>query len=275
MKRCRPSPLLPKSAMRLLLEHISKTGVALSAIDERAAPKHVFTKKLIGPDLVAGIAKDEIADRTGILGHVGQDSVLLIRSDGEFFAIEPTCPHYHGPLIEGLVTGGTIRCPWHHACFDLRTGEALRAPAFDPLRRWNVSVRGNLVFVGARQEPVPSIRSAGPISDHRAAMVIVGGGAAGLSAAEMMRRQGFDRRIVMLSADDAPPVDRPNLSKDYLAGTVPEDTRLPATFRILFRELHRLTAQHGSHSAGYSLARDKRLYGGTHCVRSVALGDRR
>lgn len=177
-------------------------------------------KELIGPDLVAGIARDELADRTGILGHVGQDSVLLIRSDGEFFAIEPTCPHYHGPLIEGLVTGGTIRCPWHHACFDLRTGEALRPPAFDPLRRWNVSVRGDGVFVGARQEPAPRIRRAGPVSDHGAAMVIVGGGAAGLSAAEMMRRQGFDRRIVMLSADDAPPVDRPNLSKDYLAGTV-------------------------------------------------------
>ena len=82
-------------------------------------------KKPCGPDLTAGTAKDEFADRIGILGHVGQASVLLVRSDREFFAIEPTCSHYHGPLIEGLVTGGTIRCPWHHACFDLRTGEAL------------------------------------------------------------------------------------------------------------------------------------------------------
>lgn len=181
-------------------------------------------KTLPSLDLTAGIAKDEITDRAGILGHVGQDSVLLIRSDGEFFAIEPTCPHYHGPLAEGLVTNGTIRCPWHHACFDLRTGEALQAPAFDPLRKWKVSVRGDLLFVGARQDPASSIRGAGPVPDHCTAMVIVGGGAAGLSAAEMLRRQGFDGRIVMLSSDDAPPVDRPSLSKDYLAGTASEDS---------------------------------------------------
>ncbi len=187
---------------------------------------------LSGPDLAAGIARDELADHAGNLGHVGQDSVLLVRSDGEFFAIEPTCPHYGGPLIEGLVGGGTIRCPWHHACFDLRTGEALRAPAFDPLRRWKVSIRGDLVFVDARQEPAPGIRRTGPVSDHRTAMVIVGGGAAGLSAAEMLRRRGFDGRIVMLSDDDAPPVDRPNLSKDYLAGGVSEESAYlrPATF---------------------------------------------
>jgi NADPH-dependent 2,4-dienoyl-CoA reductase/sulfur reductase-like enzyme/nitrite reductase/ring-hydroxylating ferredoxin subunit len=180
-------------------------------------------KKPCGPDLTAGIAKDEFADRIGILGHVGQANVLLVRSDGEFFAIEPTCSHYHGPLVDGLVTGGTIRCPWHHACFDLRTGEALRAPALDPLRRWKVSVRGELVLVDARQEPVPGFRTTGPLPDHRASMVIVGGGAAGLSAADMLRRQGFDGRIVMFSSDDVPPVDRPNLSKDYLAGTVSED----------------------------------------------------
>jgi len=185
-----------------------------------------------GPDLTAGIAKDELENRAGVLGHVGQDSVLLIRSDGQFFAIEPTCPHYHGPLVEGLVTDGTIRCPWHHACFDLQTGEALRAPAFDPLRRWKVSVRGNRVFVGAPQEPVPNTRSTGPVLDHGTAMVIVGGGAAGLSAAEMLRRKGFEGRIIMLSSDDAPPVDRPNLSKDYLAGTASEDSAYlrPAAF---------------------------------------------
>jgi nitrite reductase/ring-hydroxylating ferredoxin subunit len=77
------------------------------------------SKTSSGPDLTAGTAKDAFENRVGILGHVGQDSVLLIRSDGEFFAIEPTWPHYQGPLIEGLVTDGTIRCPWHHACFDL------------------------------------------------------------------------------------------------------------------------------------------------------------
>jgi NADPH-dependent 2,4-dienoyl-CoA reductase/sulfur reductase-like enzyme len=53
--------------------------------------------------------------------------------------------------------------------------------------------------------------------------VIVGGGAAGFAAAEMLRRQDYRGSIVMLSQDAVAPVDRPNLSKDYLAGSAPED----------------------------------------------------
>src|SRR5688500_16116150 len=175
------------------------------------------SKKPPGPDLAAGIAKATFRDRTSILGHVAGADVLLVHCDGEYFAIEPTCPHYQGPLIDGLVADGTIRCPWHHACFDLRTGEALRAPAFDPLRSWTVSVRGDQVFVAAQPEPIPRGRPVGSVPGDSTVTVIVGGGAAGFSAAEMLRRRGFGGRVVMLSSDDTRPVDRPSLSKDYLA----------------------------------------------------------
>jgi len=173
-----------------------------------------------GPDLAQGVALSDFTGET-LLGHVGEQAVLLVRSGSEIFAIDAHCSHYHGPLAEGLVVGDSIRCPWHHACFDLRTGEATRAPALTPLAVWQVEHEGDRIFIRQKREQ-PKPRTRGPV-DAPGKIVIVGGGAAGFAAAEMLRRQEFRGSIVMLSDDAAPPVDRPNLSKDYLAGSAPED----------------------------------------------------
>jgi NADPH-dependent 2,4-dienoyl-CoA reductase/sulfur reductase-like enzyme/nitrite reductase/ring-hydroxylating ferredoxin subunit len=178
-------------------------------------------KKPSGPDLTAGVSLTAFKDGK-LLGHVGEEDVLLVQAGGEIFAIEPACSHYHGPLAEGLVVGDTIRCPWHHACFSLRSGEATRPPALNALAVWEVARdRDRIVVRRKREAPKPS-------AAHRTApapekFVIVGGGAAGFAAAEMLRREGFAGAITMLSDDGATPVDRPNLSKDYLAGSAPED----------------------------------------------------
>jgi apoptosis-inducing factor 3 len=177
-----------------------------------------------GPDLSKGIPLSEFSGEM-LLGHVGDEEVLLVRSGSEIFAIGAHCSHYHGPLAEGLVTGEGIRCPWHHACFDLRTGEAVRAPALSPVAVWKAEVKDDRIFVHEkREQPKPRISpQAQPAVEAPGRIVIVGGGAAGFAAAEMLRRLEYRGSIVMLSSDTAAPVDRPNLSKDYLAGSAPED----------------------------------------------------
>jgi NADPH-dependent 2,4-dienoyl-CoA reductase/sulfur reductase-like enzyme/nitrite reductase/ring-hydroxylating ferredoxin subunit len=174
-----------------------------------------------GPDLTKGVGLGDFVDDK-LLGHVGDEEVLLVRSGVEIFAVGAHCSHYHGPLAEGLVIGESVRCPWHHACFDLRTGEAARAPALSPIDCWTVERRDGRIFVTQKRDQ-PQPRAMPAKADTPSKIVIVGGGAAGFAAAEMLRRRGFGGSIVMVSNDTAPPVDRPNLSKDYLAGSAPED----------------------------------------------------
>jgi NADPH-dependent 2,4-dienoyl-CoA reductase/sulfur reductase-like enzyme/nitrite reductase/ring-hydroxylating ferredoxin subunit len=179
--------------------------------------------ELSGPDLAQGIALADLTDGGKLAGHAGGKPILLVRRGNEIFAIGAQCTHYNGLLGEGLVVGNTVRCPWHHACFDLRTGEALRAPALSPVACWKVEQLDGKIFVRERlpqPKPAPRGRPAGGAPGR---IVIVGGGAAGFAAAEMLRRVHYQGSIVMLSDDDAPPVDRPNLSKDYLAGNAEED----------------------------------------------------
>jgi NADPH-dependent 2,4-dienoyl-CoA reductase/sulfur reductase-like enzyme/nitrite reductase/ring-hydroxylating ferredoxin subunit len=188
-------------------------------------------QQLQGPDLAAGVPASTIPDGGMLVGHAQGQAVLLSRRGGEIFAIGATCTHYSGPLGEGLIVGETVRCPWHHACFSLRTGEAIRAPALSPVSRWTVDRRGDTVLVtneikaadGAT--PLGGAPTAAPPPDVRR-VVIVGAGVAGNAAAEMLRRRGFGGTITMLGADPATPYDRPNLSKDYLAGTA-EESWLP------------------------------------------------
>ncbi len=179
--------------------------------------------QLDGPDFSQGVPLSDIAEGGMLRGHVAGEAVLVARRSDELFAIGAECTHYHGPLAEGVLVEATVRCPWHHACFSLRTGEALRAPALNPVPCWRVEQRNGRAFVREKLEPT-SARA--PIAAQPARpddIVIVGGGAAGEAAAEMLRREGYAGPITMLSDDDAPPYDRPNLSKDYLAGNAPEE----------------------------------------------------
>lgn len=176
-------------------------------------------QQLTGPDLSQGILLSDFPDSGMLVGHVAGDGVLVVRRGEEVFAIGSTCTHYGGPLGEGLVVGDTVRCPWHHACFSLQTGEQHRPPALAPVASWRVERDGERITVREKSEPQPP----GKTSGGPASVVIVGGGAAGNIAAETLRREGYGGPITMVTADASAPCDRPNLSKDYLAGTAPEE----------------------------------------------------
>lgn len=179
---------------------------------------------LEGPDLSQGVKLSAIPDGDMLKGHVGDQAVVLVRRGDELFAVGAKCTHYGGPLAEGVVVGETIRCPWHHACFNLRSGEVVRAPARDPLPRWHVEVSDGIAYARERieRQPRPTLSSA----QLPESVVIVGGGPAGNMAAETLRDEGYAGPIMMLSADADLPADRPNLSKDYLAGQVAEEWAL-------------------------------------------------
>ena len=176
---------------------------------------------LTGPDLALGVELGNIPNGGTLLGHARGEAVLLVRPAGgdEVLAIGPTCTHYSGPLAEGLFVGHEVRCPWHHARFDIRTGAAVAAPALNPLPCWHVERHGSRVVVAERRTRVAPAPPAGAPES----VLIVGAGAAGNAAAETLRREGYAGPVTMIDAESALPVDRPNLSKDYLAGTAPEE----------------------------------------------------
>ncbi len=189
-----------------------------------------------GPDLTTGIPVNSLAEGVPLLGHVQDEPVILVRRGAEVFAIGATCSHYGGPLADGLVVDDTVRCPWHHACFSLRTGEALGAPALSPIAGYEIVQRAGQVFVtGKRAKPGSVRRVARPGTPTPRSVAIVGAGAAGNSAADELRHLGFEGDITLIDRDQEAPYDRPNLSKDYLAGSVQEE-QLPLHLSAYYEE---------------------------------------
>jgi apoptosis-inducing factor 3 len=175
--------------------------------------------ELEGPDFEKGCHIGDLPDGGMSLGHAFGEAVLVARHGEEFFAIGATCTHYGGPLAKGLMIDCTVHCPWHHARFDLRTGEAIAAPALNNVSCYSVEKRGDRFFVTGKIDR----KQARKPKASPASVVIVGAGAAGGAAAEMLRREGYNGPVTLIGADEFLPYDRPNLSKDYLAGNAPEE----------------------------------------------------
>jgi NADPH-dependent 2,4-dienoyl-CoA reductase/sulfur reductase-like enzyme/nitrite reductase/ring-hydroxylating ferredoxin subunit len=189
------------------------------------------SQDLEGPDFERGWDIDKVPDAGMLLGHAFGEAVLAARRGDELFAIGATCTHYGGPLAKGLMVECTVHCPWHHARFDLRTGEAIGAPALNNVTRYKFDKRGQQFFVTGKinETPVRKPRSS------PASVVIVGAGAAGGAAAEMLRRDGYEGPVTLIGADEFLPYDRPNLSKDYLAGAASEEW-IPLRSADFYRE---------------------------------------
>jgi NADPH-dependent 2,4-dienoyl-CoA reductase/sulfur reductase-like enzyme/nitrite reductase/ring-hydroxylating ferredoxin subunit len=195
------------------------------------------TNELSGPDLSQGVEMSAVSPGGMLTGHAFGEPVLLARVGPNWFAVGAKCTHYSASLSDGILTGETIRCPWHHACFDLRNGAAVCGPALNDLPVYDVVVENTHVRIvkkdlrslagearRPRQSRIPEavaqdeVPLLGPTS-----VLIVGAGAAGIGCAEMLRREGYRGPITIVDRDPDVPYDRPNLSKDYLAGNAPED----------------------------------------------------
>jgi NADPH-dependent 2,4-dienoyl-CoA reductase/sulfur reductase-like enzyme/nitrite reductase/ring-hydroxylating ferredoxin subunit len=172
-----------------------------------------------GPDLVKeGIPIEEVGTEIPVAAQVDGKAVIAIRTRDGVRVVGGRCTHYGGPLEDGLGEGGKVHCPWHHAVFDLATGDAIGAPALNPIPTYETTERDGRIFATGPLD-VASKAPSPPTSPG--SVVIVGSGAAGAAAAETLRRLGYANPIVLIG--DEAPIDRPNLSKDYLAGTAPEE----------------------------------------------------
>ena len=177
------------------------------------------SSELEGPDFGKGCEIGTLRDGEMLLGHAFGEPVLVARRGEELFAIGATCTHYGGPLAKGLMVDCTVRCPWHHARFDLRTGEAIAAPALNNVASYTIEKRDKQFFVTGKNDKKTERKP----QSSPASVVIVGAGGAGGAAAEMLRREGYHGPVTLIGADESLPYDRPNLSKDYLAGNAPEE----------------------------------------------------
>jgi apoptosis-inducing factor 3 len=216
------------------------------------------SSELEGSDFEKGVETEKVADGGMLLGHAFGEAVLVARRGDEFFGIGATCTHYGGPLAKGLMVDCTVRCPWHHARFDLRTGEAIAAPALNDVTCYKIEKRGNRFFVSGKIDK----KSARKPKSSPTSVVIVGAGAAGAAAAEMLRREGYNGPVTMIGADEFLPYDRPNLSKDYLAGNAPEEW-IPLRPPEFYREQRIDTCTNTSVTAINSKTKDVTLSDGS------------
>jgi NADPH-dependent 2,4-dienoyl-CoA reductase/sulfur reductase-like enzyme/nitrite reductase/ring-hydroxylating ferredoxin subunit len=196
------------------------------------------SEELTGPDLSQGIEITGVKPGELIAGHAFGEPVLLVHAAPNWFAVGGKCTHYGANLAEGVLVGETIRCPWHHACFDLRNGAASCAPALNDLPSYSVSVDNNTVRITGKRgqarlrtdgaasrgwkAPESVVLDENPTAGP-SSVFIVGASAAGIACAEMLRRGSYRGRITLVDRDPDAPYDRPNLSKDYLAGNAPEE----------------------------------------------------
>ncbi|MCP9237734.1 apoptosis inducing factor family protein [Lewinella sp. JB7] len=173
---------------------------------------------------------------------VGEYDVLLANVDGEVFAVENKCSHYGAPLTDGALCAHRVRCPWHHACFDLRTGEQIEAPGMDGIARFAVDLDGDQILVS--EAPVITNESS-PRASHEwpeladgqlVDYLVVGGGAAGAYAVEAIRAEDPDGSLLLVSAEELPPYDRTKVSKAFLEQDMPAE-KLPLRSAEFYRDL--------------------------------------
>ncbi|XP_063171705.1 apoptosis-inducing factor 3 [Candoia aspera] len=153
---------------------------------------------------------------------LGCGKALLVKENGDFYAMGHKCPHYGAPLVKGVLSKGRIRCPWHGACFNIGTGDIEDFPGLDSLPKFQVKIEKEKVYIRASKQALQAQKRTKmmakciSLSNYNVSstnVLIIGAGPAGLVCAETLRQEGFSDRIVMCTVDRNLPYDRPKLSK--------------------------------------------------------------
>jgi nitrite reductase/ring-hydroxylating ferredoxin subunit len=152
-------------------------------------------------------------------GPKDEDSLLAVNYDGKIYVLSNQCPHYGAPMHTGFLNDKMLKCPWHCAGFDITTGQVEISPSLDDLIKYTVHQDSDgKYYVELSENPsdvqhskVPDMVKRDPNDSRR--FVILGGGPAGLSAAQTLRQGGYTGEITILSQDPYLPYDRTVLSK--------------------------------------------------------------
>ncbi|KAI8805002.1 hypothetical protein BJ742DRAFT_822322 [Cladochytrium replicatum] len=174
---------------------------------------------------------------------VGEGKALLSKIAGTYHATSHVCPHYKAPLKSGAISGdGRVVCPWHGACLNVTTGDIEDGPTLDALAKYEVVIKGDKVFVKAKEEDIKAARRAPTwvkkLGADNTTAVVLGGGAAGLVSVESLRQEGFTGRIVLVSREPYLPIDRPKLSKGLKIDASKIQLRDASHFSQLDVEVH-------------------------------------
>lgn len=189
-------------------------------------------KKTEGKKWEEAASCDDVKEGLPLSVKVGNRNIVFIRRGDKIYASGAKCPHYGAPLGEGVLIDHVLTCPWHTARFDVTSGMMVSPPALDDLSRFEVKIRKGKVYVKKTEKPPFRIQ----VKREKGTFVIIGGGAAGFSAAFTLRKEGFDGRVIIATAESEAPYDRPNLSKDYLSGEL-EAKWMPLKSPEFYREM--------------------------------------
>ncbi|OAD60226.1 Apoptosis-inducing factor 3 [Eufriesea mexicana] len=216
-------------------QNYSLEGKFISAVSVTKSKK-ILGSHIIVQNVVAVVSKPEkydyiedvVCKETDIkenemkLLSLGQNGgkVLLIKQKGELHAIGTKCTHYGALLHTGALGDGRVRCPWHGACFNIKTGDIEDYPGLDSLPCFQVNVDDTgLVHVKARRKDLDLNRRTKKMHEKDAnndtTTLIVGGGPAAATCAESLRQEAFTGNIIMVCKENALPYDRVKVSKTF------------------------------------------------------------
>lgn len=141
---------------------------------------------------------------------IEEGKVLLVKLGDEVHAVGSKCTHYGAPLAKGVLTeDGRLTCPWHGACFNVKTGDVEDAPALDPIAKFDVLSKNGAVYIRGEEKTIKAARRTANLKcqakgeEH---IVVVGRGSAALGLIESLRENGFTGKITTVANEHYPPI---------------------------------------------------------------------